>query len=78
MDVSSLEWAAIRGTWVAQSVKRLTRDFGPGHDVTVHEIEPCTGLCAGLQSNQKAFNAPYYITAVTIILRDLAGDLSRR
>ena len=30
------------GTWVAQSVKRLTLDFGSGYDLTVHEIEPHT------------------------------------
>ena len=30
-----------RDTWVAQSVERPTPDFGSGHDLTVHEIEPC-------------------------------------
>ena len=34
------------GTCVAQSVKRLTLDFGSGHDLTVCEFEPCIGLCA--------------------------------
>ena len=29
-----------RGTWVVQSVKRLTLDLSSGHDLTVHEIEP--------------------------------------
>ena len=29
-----------RGTWVVQSVKRLTLDFGSGHDLMVCEIEP--------------------------------------
>ena len=28
---------------MAQSVKRLT---GSGHDLTVHEFEPCVELCA--------------------------------
>ena len=32
------------GTWVAQSVKRLTLDFGSGHNLTVHEFEPRVGL----------------------------------
>ena len=32
--------------WVAQSVKRPTLDFGSGHNLTVHEFEPRTGLCA--------------------------------
>ena len=26
---------------MAQSVKRLTLDFGSGHDLAVHELEPC-------------------------------------
>ena len=30
----------VRGAWVAQSVKRLTLDFGSGRDLTVGEIEP--------------------------------------
>ena len=34
--VKSVSW----GTWVAQSVKHLTLDFGSGHDLTVHEFEP--------------------------------------
>ena len=29
-----------------QSVKRPALDFSSGHDLTVREIEPCTGLCA--------------------------------
>ena len=37
----------LRGTWVAQSVKRPTLGFSSGHDLTVHEIEPRLGLCAG-------------------------------
>ena len=35
-----------RGTWAAQSVKRLTLDFGSGHDLTVHGNKPHVGLCA--------------------------------
>ena len=30
---------------MAQSVRHLTLDFGSGHDLTVHEIEPRVGLC---------------------------------
>ena len=33
------------GTWVSQSVRRPTLDFGSGHDLTVHEIELHVGLC---------------------------------
>ena len=31
---------------MAQSVERLTLDFGSGCDLTVHEIKPCVGLWA--------------------------------
>ena len=31
---------------MAQSVKRPTLNFSLGHDVTVHEFEPCIRLCA--------------------------------
>ena len=34
------------GAWVAQSVEHPTLDFGSGHDLTVHEFEPCIELCA--------------------------------
>ena len=30
---------------MVQSVKPLTRDFGLGHDLTVHDFEPHVGLC---------------------------------
>ena len=32
------------GTWVAQSIKRLTLDLGSGHDLTVHGIQLYMGL----------------------------------
>ena len=41
-----VERGAPRGTWGAPSVKRPTPDFRSGHDLTVHEFEPCVGLCA--------------------------------
>ena len=31
---------------MAQSVERLTLDFGSGHDLTVFGFEPHVGLCA--------------------------------
>ena len=34
------------GAWVDQLVKHLALDFGLGHDLTVREFEPCSGLCA--------------------------------
>ena len=30
----------MQGAWVAQSVKCRTLDFGLGHDLTVHGMEP--------------------------------------
>ena len=30
---------------MAQSVKRLSLDFGSGHDLTAREFEPHIGLC---------------------------------
>ena len=36
----------VGGTWVAQSVERLTLDFSSGQDLVVHRIKPHIGLCA--------------------------------
>ena len=36
----------IRGAWVAQSVKRLSLDFGSGYDLTAYEFKSYIGLCA--------------------------------
>ena len=36
-----------QGTWVAQSVKCPTPDFGLGHDVMIFELELHIRLCAG-------------------------------
>ena len=35
-----------KGAWVAESVRRLTLDFGSGHDLTVRGTEPRVRLCA--------------------------------
>ena len=32
------------GTWVAQPVEQVTLNFGSGHDLGVHETEPCIGF----------------------------------
>ena len=39
-----LKMKTVRHTSVAQSVKHLTLDLGTGHDLTVCESEPRTGL----------------------------------
>ena len=36
------KYVGSRGTWVAQSLKHPTLDFGSGHDLTFHGIEPHT------------------------------------
>ena len=41
----SLKMSTCRGAWVAQSVKRLTLDFGSSHDQMVHGLNPRVGLC---------------------------------
>ena len=33
-----------KGAWVAQLVKCPTLDFSLGHDLTFHELKPCTGF----------------------------------
>ena len=33
------------GSWMAQLVKRLTLNFGSGHDLMVREFEPFVELC---------------------------------
>ena len=47
--------ASCRSAWVAQSVKRLTLDFGSGHDFAVCGIEPHVRLCA--DSMEPAWNS---------------------
>ena len=42
IKIPSLSW----GAWVAQLVKHPTLGFSLGHDLMVHEFEPCVGLCA--------------------------------
>ena len=41
---------------VAQSVERLTFDFGSGHDLTICEMEPHAGLYAN--SAEPAWDSP--------------------
>ena len=39
-----------RGTWVAQSVKHLTLDFGSGHGLRVMRWNPMSGSKLGTES----------------------------
>ena len=43
VQVLGITGCLLWGTWVAQSLKRLTLDFGSGHDLRVREIEPLLG-----------------------------------
>ena len=45
--ISEIHKKLIWGAWVAPLVKRLSLDFSSGHNLSSHEIEPCTGLHAG-------------------------------
>ena len=36
----SIRKSELGGTWVAQWIKHMALDFSPGHDLTVHELEP--------------------------------------
>ena len=39
----------MRGVWVAQSVKCLTLEFGPGHDLMVVRLRPVSGSVLGVE-----------------------------
>ena len=46
-DICALNMKRIRlwGAWVVRSVRHLALGVGSGHDLAVHEFEPCAGLC---------------------------------
>ena len=66
-----------RGTWVAQSVKRPTLDFGSGHDLTVCEFKPRIGLCT--HSEEPALDplSPSLCPSPACILLSLSLSLSK-
>ena len=44
---------------MAQLIKGPTLDFSSGHDLMVHEIDPCIGLCAdGTKLGWDSLSAP--------------------
>ena len=53
------------GSWVAQLFKCLTLDFGSGHDLTVCEIEPQTGICADSEELTWDSLSPYLCPSLT-------------
>ena len=63
---------------MAQSVKRLALDFGLGHDLAVHGIEPCVRLCA--YSVEPAWDSlslcPYPAPALSLSLSSLIKDIN--
>ena len=50
------KYRQLRGTWVAQSVKHLTRDFGSGHDLLILGIQPRVRLHT--HSMEPAWDSP--------------------
>ena len=54
-----------KGTWVAQSVKCLSLDFGSGHDFMVHDIEPQDGLCVDSGGACLRFSLPLSLPSPT-------------
>ena len=54
-----------RGTWGARSLKYPTLGFGSGHDLTVHEFEPCVGLCA--DSEEPAWDSLSLLLSVPLL-----------
>ena len=73
-DFLHLENKRTRGAWVAQSVKHLTSS---GHDLMVHQFEPCVGLCADSSEPGPCFGfcvslslCPSPARALTLSLKD--------
>ena len=52
---------------MAQLVKRPTLGFSSGHDLTVHEFEPRTGLCAdSVEPAWDSLSLPLHLLAVAL------------
>ena len=52
---------------MAQSVRHLALDFHSGHDLTVHRIKPCTGLC--LDSTESAWDILSVFLSLSLSLK---------
>ena len=61
-----------RGAWVAQSVERLTLDFGSAHDLAVHGIELTLGwlhqACLGFSLPLSLCSSPAHTRALSVFL----------
>ena len=58
------------GTWVAQSVKGSTLDFGSGHYLRV--VSPCVGLYVGCRVCL-GFSAPPHLPSLPHLLKEKGG-----
>ena len=56
-----LKMATSKGAWVAQSVKCPTLDFGSGHNLMVHEIQPCVSSALIAWSLLGILSLPFYL-----------------
>ena len=70
-----------RDAWVAQSVEHLTLDFGSGHDLTVHGIQPHSGPHAGhgdcLGFSLSHLSAPSLLSLVRVCALSLPLSVSK-
>ena len=61
---------------MAPSVKRPTLDFGSGHDLMVHKIEPSVGLCTdGMEPAWDSPSPPLSAPSLLSILHALLLSL---
>ena len=59
-DLLEVKILEVWGTWVAQLVKRLTRDLGSGHDLTVCEFKPALDSSLTVESLLGILSLPLY------------------
>jgi len=64
----------MRGTWVAQSVKRPTLDFGSGHDLRILGSSPVLGGVVSTLSGESAWDS--FLFPLPLLLPPLALFLS--
>ena len=65
-----------RGTWAAQSVKRLTLDFGSGHDLTVCKTKPHVRLMLSAQRLLVILSLPLSLSAPPVCALSLFQNKS--
>ena len=68
----------LKGAWVVQLVKRPTLGFGSGHDLTVCEFKPRTGLYTDSVEPTWDFSLPLSLPLTCVCARALSLSLSLR